>query len=164
MAGEEGRVGTMRGRRPPGWARGRRIAAAALVALVACGRSGDPAADAVRDLARSAGRRDAGAIVARLAPDFAGPSGETPADVEAELRRLFAAYSSVDVEIEGLALERDPEFTLARFTAAFRGSVRRLGGMEALLPASARYRFELRLADAGGTFRVAHAFWEEIGR
>ena len=148
-----------RNRRPPG-----RVLAIALLLVAACRRSGDPAAEAVGELARSANRRDASAIVASLAPGFAGPSGETAADVEAELRRLFAAYSSVDVAIENLVVDRLPDFTLARFVASFRGSARRLGGMEALLPESARYRFELRLVESGGRFRVAHAFWEEIGR
>ena len=136
----------------------------ALLLAAACRRAGDPAADAVRELARAANRRDASAIFARLAPGFAGPSGETAADVDAELRRLFAAYSSVDVAVENLTLDRLPEFTLARFAASFRGSARRLGGMEALLPESARYRFELRLVDVGGKYGVARAFWEEIGR
>jgi len=133
------------------------------LATTACHRAGDPAADAVRSLVRAANRRDAGTIVAALAPDFEGSLGARREDVDAELRRLFAAYASVDVSISDLATERYPDFTLARFRVDFRGSVRRIGGLEGILPASARYRFELRVVPQGNAFRIANAHWEELG-
>jgi len=133
------------------------------LATTACHRAGDPAADAVRSLVRAANRRDAGTIVATLAPGFEGSLGAGREDVDAELRRLFAAYASFDVSIADLATERYPEFTLARFRVDFRGSVRRIGGLEGILPPSARYRFELRLVPQGNAFRIATAHWEELG-
>ena len=135
----------------------------ALVAATACRGAGDPAADAVRSLARAANHRDASAIVAALAPGFEGSLGMSREDVDAELRRLFAAYASVDVSVSDLSTERYPEFTLARFRIEFRGAARRIGGLEGILPSSARYRFELRLVPEGRQWRVASAHWEEIG-
>jgi hypothetical protein len=136
---------------------------AAVAAAIACRGAGDPAADRVRSLARAAGHRDAGAIVAALSPSFEGSFGMGRADVDAELRRLFAAYASVTVSVSDLATERYPEFTLARFRVEFRGAVRRIGGLEGILPSSARYRFELRLVPEGREYRVASAHWEEMG-
>jgi hypothetical protein len=143
--------------------RARRFLTAALLAVAAC-RNEDPAAARVRSLARAAGRRDAAAIVGALSPSFEGTLGMRREDVGAELSRLFAAYASVDVSIVDLATERFPEFTLARFVAEFRGTVRRIGGLEGMLPSSARYRFELRLVPDGRELRIATARWEEIDR
>jgi len=142
----------------------RRFLTAAVLAAAACRGEGDPAASAVRSLARAASRRDARDIVAALSPSFEGSLGMSREDVDAELARLFAAYASVDVSVADLTTERFPEFTLARFVAEFRGSVRRIGGLEAMLPSSARYRFELRLAPDGRALRIATARWEEIDR
>ena len=142
-----------------------RPAALALAAVsLACGGAGDPAAGTVRSLARAANRRDAPAILALLSPHFEGSGGMGRDDAGAELRRLFAAYASVDVSVSNVATERYPEFTLARFDVDFRGSARRIGGLEGILPASSRYRFELRLVPEDGALRVAHAAWEETGR
>jgi hypothetical protein len=136
---------------------------AAVVAASACRGVGDPAAETVRSLARAAGHRDAAAIVAALSPDFQGSLGMGRAEIDAELRRLFAAYASVNVSVSDLETVPYPDFTLARFRVEFRGAVRRIGGLEGILPSSARYRFELRLVPEGGRFRVASARWEETG-
>jgi hypothetical protein len=117
----------------------------------------------VRALARAANHRDAPAIVAALSPDFEGSLGMGRSEVDGELRRLFAAYASIDLSVSGIETQPYPDFTLARFRVEFRGAVRRIGGLEGILPPSARYRFELRLVPEGRGFRVASARWEEIG-
>lgn len=137
--------------------------AAALLAAVACGPRADPSAAAVRFLVRAANDRDAGAITASLAPDFRGPDGRSRDDMDAELRRLFAAYASVDVSVSDLSIERLPEFDLVRFLATFRGSARRIGGLAGLLPSRGRYRMELRLARDGEKRTVTQAVWDEAG-
>jgi hypothetical protein len=138
--------------------------AAALVAGAACGGRPDPSAGAIRDLARAANHRDAGPIAAALSPDFRGPGGTSREELDGEIRRLFAAYRSIDVAVTGLAIERFPEFDLARFDAVFRGSARTIGGLEGILPPTARFRFEVRLARDGERRIVTQATWEEIGR
>ena len=143
--------------------RSRLLLTVAVAAATACRGAEDPAADAVRSLARAANHRDASTIVAALAPGFEGSLGMSREDVDAELRRLFAAYASVGVSVLDLSTERYPELTLARFRVEFRGSSRRIGGLEGILPSSARYRFELRLVPEGREFRVASARWEEMG-
>jgi hypothetical protein len=83
-------------------------------------------------------------------------------ETAAELRRLFTAYASVDVAVSELAIERFPDFDLARFRADFRGSARKIGGLEGILPSSARFRFELRLAREGEGRAITQATWEEL--
>ncbi len=139
-----------------------RVAVLALVvAASACRRHGDPVAETVRSLARAANGRDAPAIAKALTPEFTASNGASRADVERELRQLFAVYGSVDVAISDLATERFPDFALARFRVDFRG-LPRMGGLGSLLPASARYRFELRLVPSAGPWAVSSAFWEEL--
>lgn len=139
------------------------VAAAALLAAAACGPRVDPSTAAVRSLVRAANRRDAGAITALLAPDFRGPDGMNRGDLDAELRRLFAAYASVDATVSDLSIERFPEFDLVRFLAAFRGSAREIGGLAGMLPSRGRYRMELRLARDGEKRTVTQAVWDEVG-
>jgi hypothetical protein len=141
----------------------RLLLTAAVVVASACRGAGDPAAEMVHALARAANHRDAPTIVEALSPDFEGSLGMGRSEVDGELRRLFAAYASVDVSVSDLETQPYPDFTLARFRVDFRGAVRRIGGLEGILPPSARYRFELRLVPAGHRFRVASARWEEIG-
>ncbi len=138
------------------------LIAAFAAAAAACGGRGDPSAETVRGLVRAANRRDAAAIVAALAPDFRGTGGMSRGDLDAEIRRLFAAYASVDVVVNGLSIDRLPEFDVVRFRASFRGTVRRIGGLEAILPPTARYRFELRLVRGGDRRTIEQATWEEI--
>ncbi|HET7453365.1 MAG TPA: hypothetical protein VFL12_11520 [Thermoanaerobaculia bacterium] len=143
----------------------RRLTALAAAALaVACAPRGDPSAASVRGLARDANRRDAAAIVAVLAPDFRGPAGMRRDDLEGELRRLFAAYASVDVSVSDVSVDPLPDFDLVRFRAAFRGTARRIGGLAELLPSDARYRFELRLVRDGDRRTVTDAQWQEDER
>ena len=142
----------------------RRLIAVVLLAAAAggCPKSGDPVEVAVRSLARSASERDAPAIVSLLSPSFQAADGASRGDVEREIRRLFSAYSAVDVRVADLAIERFPDFSLARFRVDFRGTARRVGGLEALLPPSARYRFELRFKPPGPRAKIENAFWEEL--
>jgi len=142
----------------------RRVIALALLAAAACGcrKSGDPVEEAVRSLARSASARDASAVVSLLSPSFQAADGASRADVEREIRRLFSAYTAVDVRIADLVVDRFPDFALAKFRVEFRGTVRPVGGLESLLPPSARYRFELRFKPPGAGAKIENAFWEEL--
>jgi hypothetical protein len=44
----------------------------------------------------------------------------------------------------------------------FTGNVRKLGGLEGLLPPEAVYRFDLQAGDEDGTWRVRSVQWEEV--
>lgn len=142
----------------------RRSAAAAIALLLTaagCGKPSDPARAVVEDLAAAANRRDASAVASRLAADFRAADGSSRAEIEAELRRQFAMYRSMHVEITGLSIERGPDAARVRFEARVSGEPRALGGLGALLPRRGRLRFDLLLAPEQGAWRVRTADWRE---
>ncbi len=62
----------------------------------------------------------------------------------------------------GLEVDRSGPAATARFRASFAGKPRNLGGLAAMLPDAARFRFELALVDEGGVLKVAKAGWQRI--
>jgi len=139
------------------------IAVALALLAAACGEKGDPVRRAIDEIVAAAERRDAGAIVERLAPDFQAADGSGRADAETTLRRYLAAYERLSVRISDLTIERAAGAARARFRADLSGTPRQIGGLEGLIPRSSAYRFDLRLAPAadGGRWLVAWASWEQ---
>ena len=112
----------------------------------------------------AAQQRNAGAIVASLAPDFQAADGMGRADAEATLRQYLAAYESLDVTISDLTIESAAGASRARFLAELSGKPRSVGGLGRFLPRTSKYRFDLRLVpDPGGGDRwlVSWAGWEQ---
>ena len=101
-----------------------------------------------------------------LAPDFQAADGSGRAEVESTLRRLFAAYEALDVELSEVTIERSDSATgpaLARFTAKMTGKPRNVGGLAGFLPSSSTWKFEARLApDADGRWKIAWARWQQV--
>ena len=139
--------------------------AIAVAALLAGGCS-RPAADPVRallaELEAAAEARDADRFLARLSDDFAAPDAPTRADVHAELRRYFAAYESIAIDLYQVEPERQDGAARVRLKVAFSGQARRAFGLEGLLPPSALYAFDLEARDEAGTWRVTRAKWERL--
>ena len=141
--------------------------AAALVVLLSVtggcrARDADPVRAAVDDLARAARARDAGAVADLLAPDFAGADGSPRAEVAGMLRRYFAAYEKLDVDVQGLEIERSEGAALARFQANLSGKPAKIGGLEGLIPSSSSWKIEARLVPVEGKWRVAWASWTQV--
>lgn len=132
------------------------------VALAAgCGPQSDPVRAAIDGIVHGAEERKADAILERLSPDFQAADGSGRADAEATLRRYLAAYEKLGVRISELKVERAAGAARAKFRADLSGSPRRIGGLDGLLPRSSAYRFDLRLAPAGGgRWLVTWASWE----
>jgi hypothetical protein len=120
----------------------------------------DPARALVEELAAAGEARDADRILARLSDGFRGQDGLVKADAQASLRRYFAAYESLDVEVFDVTVEPGEGSTRIRTRIGFSGKARRGFGLEGLLLPSAVYRFELEARDEGGTWRVSRAVWE----
>jgi hypothetical protein len=135
----------------------------ALAVTSGCGESGDPVRGALDRMAEAAEDRDAGKVLEHLAAEFQAADGSGRADAELTLRRYFAAYARLDVEITEVEIERAPNAARARFVAALSGKPRTVGGLEGWLPRSSRYRFDLRLAPEGegGRWVVTWAAWED---
>jgi hypothetical protein len=133
----------------------------ALSALAACsGAPQDPVLALLAELEAAAEARDAGRFAERLAPSFRGAQDLGRPEVVAQLKRHFAAYESVTIDLYGVETERDGPGAQVRCVVGFSGRARQAFGLEGLLPPSAVYRFELDVADEGAGFLVRSARWE----
>ena len=138
------------------------VVAIALATLSACRGAKDPIATLLSDLEKAAEHRDAEAVVRHLAPDFRGSGGVVRADVGPLLKRYFAAYEKVNLQVYDVAIERGDGTAGARFRLDFDGRPLRFGGLGGFLPPSAMYRFDLALRLVEGRWTVAVAEWEEL--
>jgi uncharacterized protein DUF4440 len=141
----------------------RRPTAATLLVLAlapACSRApADPVAALLAELEAAAEARDAERFGERLSRDFRGADGLGRPEALAQLRRYFAAYESVGIEVYGVETEMEGTSARVRCVVEFSGRARQSFGLGDLLPPSAAYRFELDAADDGGVWRVREATW-----
>ena len=131
-----------------------------LAAIPACGRGVDPVQAALSRLEDAAEKRDAEGISAELSEDFQAANGEARAELTAGLRRILAGYDSVSVRVSNVVTERGTGLAHVTFRAALSGKPRALGGMEAFLETAAAYRFDLRMVEREGRYRITKAAWE----
>jgi hypothetical protein len=133
-----------------------------LAALPACSRApADPVEALLAELEAAAEARDAERFSERLTPLFQGGQRIGRPEALARLKRYFAAYESVAIEVYGVESDRDGASARVRCVVEFSGQARKAFGLEGLLPPSAVYRFDLDVADEGGTWRVRGATWEQ---
>jgi hypothetical protein len=133
---------------------------ALVIAIAAgCPRAGRPCRGAL-PVEAAAEARDPDRFAERLAPAFRGAHGLGRPEALAQLKRYFAAYESVAIEVYGVESERDGSAARVRCVVEFSGQARKAFGLEGLLPPSAVYRFDLDAADEEGTWRVRGANWE----
>jgi hypothetical protein len=132
-----------------------------IAALASCSRPlADPVAALLAELEAAAEARDAERFAERLAPAFQGAHGLGRAEALAQLKRYFAGYESVAIDVYGVELDRSGAAARVRCVVELSGRARKAFGLEGLLPPEAAYRFDLDLADEGGTWRVRGATWE----
>ena len=129
----------------------------------ACSRAApDPVQLLLEELEAAVEARDADRVLARLSGAFQGQDSVTRTDAHAELRRYFAGYESIRLDLHDVSIERPDATARVRFKVAFSGQARRAFGLEGLLPPSALYRFDLEARDESGTWRVTRARWEKV--
>ena len=136
---------------------------AAALLLASCGRgSGDPVTDCLKGAVAAAEKRDADAVMSRLADDFQGAEGGTKADAAALVRRSLAAYESLSLTLSDVAIERGAAAAQAKFKVRMSGRPRAVGGLDGLLPRSSRWSFDVRLESGKGGWRIASAAWSRL--
>ena len=140
------------------------LAVAAGFALACSVSPEDPIEELRLELERAAEARDADRFGARLSETFRGSGGLGKADAMASLRRYFAAYESVDLEVYGVEVRRDGDTAEVGCVVELSGRARQLGGLKGLLPPAAVYRFDLVVAADEGVWRVREAAWELMTR
>jgi hypothetical protein len=141
------------------------LAFAACLSIVACSGSEDPIRATLDELEEATETRDADRLAARLSEGFRGKGSASgalsKADAAAALRRYFAAYESVSLTVHEPEVEARDKGALVRCAVEFSGKANAAFGLGGLLPGDAVYRFELELADEGGTWRVERAAWTQ---
>jgi hypothetical protein len=134
----------------------------AVAMAVGCGGKKDPVEALIDDLVAAAEDKSAERIGERLADDFRGQNGMARADAVAAIRRYLAGYETVDLEVYDVSIQRADGAADVSFRAEFSGRALSIGGLGGLLPPEALYRFDLRVVDLGGTWKVRNAAWEEV--
>jgi hypothetical protein len=141
----------------------RTLTAATLLVLAlapACSRGpADPVAALLAELTAAAEARDAERLGERLSADFRGADGLGRPEALAQLKRYFAAYESVGLDVYGVETERDGTSARVRCVVEFSGKARQAFGLGGLLPPSAVYHFELDAAEEEGVWSVREATW-----
>jgi hypothetical protein len=127
----------------------------------ACAKKGDPVRDAVDAMAKAANARDESALFSHVAPSFQAANGSGLEEAKSIVRRAFAAYEILNVAFSNVQIERSEGAARVRFRAEMSGQPRKIGGLDALLPSSAKYDFDLRMVPDGGTWKVAWAQWTQ---
>jgi len=147
----------------------RAVKAAALGVVLAglsCRPAGEPVRATLDSVADAARARDADKLLENLAPDFQGADGSGRAEAESTVRRLFAAYEILDVELSDVTIEKSESATgpaLARFTAKMTGQPRNVAGLAGFLPSASTWKFEARLVPSdGGRWKIAWARWVQV--
>ena len=140
----------------------RRALLCLLFLLVACREEKDPIARVIEEIADAAEQRDAGAVLAHLAPNYSDANGGFR-EVDVALRRYFFAYKSIDITIQQLETTHTTSTGHANFRVLFIGSPKSLGGMDQFLPSTASYLFDVSLVKEGGAWKIITAQWREAG-
>ncbi|MBN2371911.1 MAG: nuclear transport factor 2 family protein [Vicinamibacteria bacterium] len=138
------------------------LAFSSALMLILCHEPHDPIRALLVQLESAAERKDASAILSRLTPDFRCASGASRDDAASLLHRYFSAYETFRLDIYDVAVEREESRAVLRCRVDFCGKTRSFGGLNALLPPSAMYRFDLRLVLMGDRWSVREAHWEEL--
>jgi hypothetical protein len=135
------------------------LSALLLVPLASCGKEADPVRATIDTLAAAASDRDAGSAGDLLATAYADAEHADRAAALLTIRRYFAAYERISTTFSDLQIDRKPDLARATFTATFDGAPRKLGSLDAMLPRSAKVRFEMNLVPEGGRWKITWAGW-----
>jgi hypothetical protein len=134
-----------------------------LVLLAAgCGEKADPVRSTLDRIRKAAEARDAAGVVENLASDFRDDAGGGAGEVSESLRRYFAAYEIISLQIRDLTIERAEQAARARFRVEFSGQPRKIGGLDGLLPSASAYNFDVRLVPDGKRWKIAWAAWGAV--
>jgi hypothetical protein len=139
------------------------ILATLLVApLASCGKEADPVRATIEALERAVEDRDADDAGELLAASYSDAEHADRGAALLTIRRYFAAYERISVSFSDLVVDRRPDLARATFTAAFDGSPRKLGAFDAMLPRTAKVRFEMNLVPEQGRWKIAWAGWRVV--
>ena len=138
------------------------IALLVLAFPAACRKDGDPVRATIDSLAKAADDRDADEVEKLLASAYSDAEHADRAAAVLTIRRYFTAYERISASFSDLTIDRKPDAARATFTASFDGSPRKLGSLDAMVPRTAKVRFEMNLLPEEGKWKVAWAGWSLV--
>ncbi len=100
--------------------------------------------------------------MARVSETFRDAEGGGKADAAALVKRYLAAYESLSLTLEGVAVERGASAAQARFKVRMSGRPRAAFGLDGLFPRSSRWSFDTRLEAEKGGWRIVSASWSRL--
>lgn len=130
--------------------------------LASCGKEGDPVRRAIEALESAVEDRDADEAGALFSAAYSDAEHADRAAALLTIRRYFAAYERISVSFTDLVVDRRPDVARATFTAAFDGAPRKIGALDAMLPRTAKVKFEMNLVPEEGGWKVAWAGWQLV--
>lgn len=134
-----------------------------LAGAAACRAPSDPVEGFLAAVADAAEARDADAVAARLAADFrGGDAALSRSAAQAELRRYFFTYESVDLTISEVTREPAEGGTRVSFRVDFSGKPKDVGGLAGLVPSLSAYGFDLLLVEGKGGLQAREAAWRRL--
>ena len=134
-----------------------------LLLAAGCHENSDPVRATLERIRKAAEARDAAGVLENLASDFRDDTGAGAAEVSEVLRRYFAAYEILNLQMRDLAIERAEQAARARFRLDFSGQPRKIGGLDGLLPSASAYNFDVRLVPDGKRWKISWAAWQPVG-
>jgi hypothetical protein len=133
-----------------------------LVFLPSCSQKGDPVRNTLDQIVAAAEKTDDAAVMELISASFQGPGGESKTDLASEVRRYFFAYESLSVTLSDVTIEKGPDRARAVFVAALSGTVKKISGLDGILPRSSRWKFEVSLALEDKTWRITTGKWQRL--
>jgi hypothetical protein len=133
-----------------------------LAPLASCRKDEDPVRRAIQGLEAAVDDRDADAAGALLAASYGDAEHPDRDAALRTIRRYFVAYERISVSFADLEVDRKQDLARATFTASFDGAPRKLGALDAMLPRTAKVRFEMNLVPEEDGWKVAWAGWRVV--
>jgi hypothetical protein len=133
-------------------------AAVALLLCAGCAGKDDPKEPIVK-AAKAVEDRDAEAVARWLAPSYHDAEHENPQAVVLHVRQILAGYDRLSISIRQLEVEDLGGSRRARFRAELSGTPKNVPGLEAILPRSSAWDFEVSIVSVEGKWKIASASW-----
>jgi hypothetical protein len=120
----------------------------------------DPVLLLMAELEEAAEDRDADRFAKGISDEFLEEGGLDKPNAVLLLRRYFAAYEAISIDVYGVEIERGEGEAEVRCIVEMKGRARKLPGLERLLPPDEAYRFDVGMVDEAGIWRVRTARWK----
>ncbi len=132
-----------------------------LAPLAAC-RARDPVKQRLDAITSAVEDRDADDVVKSLSDNFQGNNGESRQEALDELRRYLFAYQNINVRLVNLEIARREFSAAADFVAEVIGNPKTIGGLDQILPRTAKVQFHIEMRREGHSWLVTSATWQRV--